>query len=488
MKNLILPLFFLSAHMANAATLKAVPFEKNSPVNTYKFMTDSEFASAKEQAMSRGKRSIASIKEFEEKLSPEFKKFRARFFALKNVSEIDPLVDELEKNYDKYPTDLKLAAAQIIPLRHFKGIIYRVRGVVEKSKMLHSQLLTGVMNLANNVETYFPDQEARILFDYVSLPYDGVVQFSQSKHVQAHLSKNLYPELVKAAERIKELNFEEPVVMDNQLFYGTAAFKDELDRYRLIGKAEQALLLSRRNRGIAALCRNRAYTSNGITDLVTDIGKLYGVDGFKSQILHRDVDGVTLMDQAKEIKKHKDLFTLYEDGNVWMSRSFEHLKESVKQLSIAWSEAQSRKGATGYVLNADAFTARERAIGKSLPVYEKIISGAFPLKSRVTGETVTVDLPSFYSNPPTDLKVLLPTQYDEGPKEKTVMIKGSKGKVIPAAYYNYYRGRPVAWDSNAYSTIFPKAEDRKDLSNTSRIVAQSWGGEMVGAALKLFIQ
>lgn len=477
MRKLILPLFLLS----QTALAKM-------PEGTYKFMSDTEFATAHKEAIDRAGRKIASVQDFEKRLSKEYKEFRKVFLNLKDVKEIDPLIAKLEKEYDSYPTDLKLAAAQIIPLKHFKGMIYRVRGVVEKSKMLHSQLLTGVMNLANNVETYFPDQEAGVLFDYAALPYDGVVQFKQSKDIQIHLTENVYPALDKAAKRIQELDLSQEVVLDNKLFYGDSSFTDELDRYRLIGKAEQHLMLHRRNRGLAALCRNNAYNGNGLVDLVSDIGKLYGVDGFKSQVLHKDVNGVTLQDQAKEIKKKKNLFTLNSDGQTLMNKSFNHLKESIYQLDLAWQEANSRKNSSGYVINADAFTARERGIGKSIEIYKQIVAGPIELHSRISKEIVTVDLPAFYHNAPSDLKVLLPTEFDDGPKERTISIKNKEGKSVNVSYYNYYRGRPIGWNGKAYSTIFPNAKDREDLTRTSRIVSQSWGGEMVGAALKVFIQ
>lgn len=460
-------------------------------------MTESQYQEAVKAAKKRSTRRVASATgiDYEAMMSEDFKKIRNEILLIKTPQQIDPLIEKLESTYNELSADSKLLAAELVLLKPLKGFVYRLAPLAAKSNVTHSVLLTYVMSQAAMMRTYFPQKQAEALFSYVTQPYDGVSQFREGEDLQAYIGDIMYPAISKSLDRVKAVSLlEKPAVWDNKLLYSSLVDSkvDTQDRYTLLGPAEQTALLLMKQMALHNISVFRAYTVKGTIQLAKQLGSLYGIDGFTSAVLANGaVDGVTSAERANVIRKadFRGTFIIYADGKAWMGRAFEHLKESVKLARILWEEVKDKPASENLLLNPAYFSGFERQIDKNLVVWEEMVKGETKLHSRLTGETVTVDIAGFYARPPTDLKALLPTRFDTTEKFSTAQIKmGSDQPLKQVSYYNYFRGRPVEWNKKMYKSLFPKIEQEGDIGAASRILAQSWGGAVFAGPLNAVIQ
>ena len=466
---------------------------------TYPWMTDTEFSEALKAAKERSTRKVASTTgiDYEGQMSDDLKEIRNKIIALKSPKEIETFLKTYlaEQKFVTLQPDAKLLMAQLIPLQSFRGIVYRLAPLAAKTNITHSILLSFVMRQAAEMRVYFPTEQANALFDYLTQPFDGVVQFHEGEQFQAYLSDTVYPLAVHSTDVIRAISVDKPMVWDNKILYSdiTSAI-DTQDRYTLIGAAEKAALVSAKHMGLHFLTAFRSYSVKNVMQMSKEMGSLYGIDGFTTAILpNGTVDGVNAMERTGVFKrdKYKQTFRLYPDGGDWMKRSFYHMKEATKYLRIAWDEVKDKPAAENFLLNPIFFTGFNRQISNHLAALEEIIKGPTKIKSRMTGETITVDLKGFYMNPPKDLKSLLPTNFDtpKNGKFKNIKVKlGTNNSAGTVEYYNYSFGRPTDWNKDAYKALFPGIKKGSDVQTAARIMAQSWGGVVLAGPLRAVIR
>ena len=463
MKTSVFALFAVFASTLGAysahATGPAVPANSD-----YPWLADNYMNTEGLKAKERAKRKIASGSTASESMmSPQLIQFRDKFLAIKKAEEIDPLLTELDKNYDQYPADLKFVAARLIPFRHMKSIVWRLKPAVEKPKIAHSMLLTMVQNAAARMRVYFPTEQWEAQFAYVTEPFEGgPAQFKNVEEFQIALGSQLYPDMLKAARRIEALDFSKtPAVFDNKLGYGTASFQDDIDRFMLINEAERHATLMHMHVGLAELATFCAYNRNDVLQYTKDLGELYGIDA-----LFWDVDGAPQVKRVKALKKYKNLFTLTEYGREWMKLSFKHLRHAVQKEHLVWEELRGRGADDMAAINPAKIIPWSREVEMHLKNVEAMLKGETEVRSRITGEVVRVNLPAYYLNPPTDLKALAPVKFDTTPEIL------SKGKLH---YRNYFRGRAVEWNTEAYKPFLPGLTSGTEVANQIRVLRQSWG-------------
>jgi hypothetical protein len=444
------------------------------------------------KARERGSRSIAQARVVgESMMTAEFKKVRDRLLQIKSADEIDPLIDELDKNYDSYPADLQFAAAQIIPFKTMKGIVWRVVPVIEKAdaKAVHSALLASVRGLAAGFRIYLPTDQWEAGFAYVTEPMTapkgtGPDRFTSAEELQQFFATQVYPAIFKASARIGKLSFaDKPAVADAKILYGTASFQDDLDRFRIVGEPERHAALAALHSSLGSISGFLAVRVKGLFAASKDVGKLYGFDGFAG-----GVDGVPASKRVATIKKHSELFTLNEMGANWLRRNLKHLREAVRQGRIVWEEIKKRPADEFAALDSARILPFSREIELNMKNLEALVNGPTELRSLVTGETVKVDLPAFFEKLPEDykkakgrdldLKAFLATGFDKGAKELTK--NGVK-------YRNYFEGRPTAWDLSVYKTVLPDVKTNADIEKAARILGQSWGGWAAAIPLSAFV-
>lgn len=483
MKGLVFCLLISSSILVSAKEVVVV-----NPGN-YEWSSDKTFTWEKEKAVDRAKRKIASNQEITDDLmSKELKAFRERYLAAKTPEDLEKLLVELNAHYDSYPQDLKFFAALVTPMHALRAFTYKMYPLATKEKLSHSIVLSNVLNFASMMKINLPTDQWTAGFRYTSEPVmaeDDANRFYTTEDVQNFVGKVMYPEMLKAASRIKALNFaDNRIVWDNKLFYGTASFQDGFKRYNTIGEAERLATLSSLHFALAGAARFQAYNVADTIAFSKEIASLYGYDS-----LFSEVDGVT----AKKVHdvliktKYKNLFTLRANGAINMQVAFKHLKEGSRLAVVAWQELKDRPASESDLFNPNYFDGNFSRIDRGAENVEKMMSGKTLVRSDVTGEVVAVDFPAFYMNPPRDLKVLAPISFEDGEKHLTKTISDASGKMRTVKYRNYFYGRSVGWDLKAYSTIFPELKKGEDVSRAVRIINQSNGAFHAADQLNTFI-
>jgi hypothetical protein len=443
----------------------------------YEWSSDKQFTFEKQKANDRAKRKIASnIELTDDLMSKEYKNFREKFLSIKTPEELDKQLVEMDANYNSYPADLKFIVALLTPLHSLRAFTYKMYPLITKEKISHSVILSNVLRFASMMSVNLPTSQWMAGFKYTSEPFtaeDDVVRFQTTEDFQDFVGKTLYPELLKAAVRIKALNFsDDKIIWDNKLFYGTASFQDGFKRYNTIGESERLATLASLHTALAGAARFQAYNVQEFIAFTKELAGLYGYDS-----LFSEVDGVT----AKKIHdvmikaKYKNLFTLRANGVQNMIIAYKHLKEASRLGVISWQEVRDRSANDSDLFNPNYFDGSASRIDKNAENIEKMMSGKNSFRSDITGEVLTVDFPSFYTNPPTDLKALFPISFEGGEKHLSKTVKLENGKTKILKYRNYFYGRSIGWDLKAYHLVFPDLKSGEDVSKAIRILNQSAG-------------
>lgn len=430
----------------------------------------------------KGNRSLASDSVAvpdESMMSAELKSFRDTLLATTTPEQIDALLAKADSEYDKYPADLKFVAAQFIPLRSMRGFLWRVLPLVEHNTMLHSMLLSFVKTGAGQIKIYYPTDQWKAGFDYLSQPFavNGKLakQVSNESDLQGFLAGPLYQALRLCADRLAAIDLSQRnIAWDNKIFYGPASYVDNVDRYRLVGDVERLMTLAQLHAFMAQLTFQRAYALQGAIDLYAKIGRLYGFDG----IFTGNVEGAPASQRTEVVRRSQfaNLGTLFSDGSQFTAISLMHLKNATEASSQAWDAMQRRPSSESYVINSGPFLANERVHKIRIANLKAMMSGPAQIRSAATGEIAEVDLPAFYNNPPQDLKTLLATEFEDGEQWHTQQVDLGEGKTQSVKYRNYYVGRPSGWNTQQLHLYFPKVATNDDVAKTARILDEAYGG------------
>lgn len=499
----LLIIMFIFVNQAYAKNVGVIFTKSN-----YSWMESSKYKSKLKSARKRsGERKVAnSINE--KMMSSEYRQFRDDLLNIKTSIAYASLLEKLESKYKAHPHDLKFVAARMLPVHALRGILYRLRPIMELEDVTHSYFLTVVRRIVAQMKLFFPYDHSEAIFDYFAKPYmeNGKV-VSSFKNVfafQKYVIESIYPLMATSASRISNMDFSrEKIIWDNKIMNGSESFQDNIARFRVIGEAERSGTLFRLHRGMAFVNRFVAYNQNKLMEYTKEMGKLYGVDGFFSE-----VDGAPSYKRVKiaNQSKFKSLFVLTDNGAQWMKQSFSHVKESIKYLRLIYEELKDRPASSFQRINPIRVSSWEREITSGLDTLEAIVNGPTELRSPITGEVIQVNLPEFYNNPPHDLKQLLPIAWELGDKELDSGLKTyrkdtrrnrrnrrnksqpKKLKSFKVKYRNYYWGRPTAWNSKGYKRYFPSIKNDKDIARHMRIFRQSLGASTIGTPMTQFNQ
>jgi hypothetical protein len=456
--------------------------------NDFAWMKDDFFKQEKASARTRASRSVATASEVNDQmLSPKFKEVRAEFLKIKTGNELKTFIAKLDANYANYPDDLKLMTAMLTPLLKFKAFTYKIYPFVAKEKITHSVMLSQVQNFASFMNMNLPTQQWRAGFDLVTEPSDeeDLKRFENASSVQLFMAQEIYPAYRTAANRIKQLNFSKnTIVWDNQIFYGTASFSDNLNRYQLIGEAEKYSILASLHYSLADICKFVSYNIDDLLPFISQVAKLYGYDSFLSA-----VDGVTAEKIANVYKspKFSNLFKIHPNGQSQINLSFKHIKEGSRNLNLAWIELRDRQDRNQAFIRSAMFTPFSQVIENQIEGIQNVLEGKTSVRSDITGEMITVDLPAFYAQAPTDLKELLPIEFDKSPRMVDYKVQMKNGKTKSVEFRNYFSGRSTNWKMPAYKNLFPELTKGSDIAQAMKILNQSVYGGMVAMTIQPFM-
>jgi hypothetical protein len=124
-------------------------------------------------------------------------------------------------------------------------------------------------------------------------------------------------------------------------------------------------------------------------------------------------------------------------------------------------------------------------IQKGITNMKAVVQGPAEVRDPVSGDTVTINLPAFYKEPPQSLSELMATNFEGGEVQKT--IKNKKGESLVVR--NYLHGRSIAWDNSAWKKYVPSAEGKSSnyMSEARRIIHYSLGTSMVFGLPDMFV-
>lgn len=414
----------------------------------------------------------------EAQMSPELRAIRDRFFKVKTSDELAQMLSELDANYDALPTDAKFFAAQFIPAQALRGFVYRVKNVFEKrSRGVHSAVLTMAKKTATKFRIYLPQDSMVAVEEYFMAPYyeNGqlVSVFNDEADIQGWLAGPFREQILKADERIGKLNLSEPVVWDQRFTFGPDSFKDGVKRFRLIGELEKSMVRSAMMTTVAGLSFLRAYNIRGSIDLSRDLGRLYGIDGFLSE-----VDGVSAKKVTNAINKYPQIGTLLPDGEAWMKSSLNASRWAVVHAWAAWqASSEPRKNESLYAVDSGYWRVNRHDIEQNLEILYRVVASesSEKMRSSVTGEVVEVRYADFFNKPPKDLKAFLPTGFDSRSKVTRQAVVDAKGLTKPLTYRNYSEGSPEKWNVAAYNTYFPSIKKDDDVFKSVRVLSHAGG-------------
>jgi hypothetical protein len=164
-------------------------------------------------------------------------------------------------------------------------------------------------------------------------------------------------------------------------------------------------------------------------------------------------------------------------GRRYMHNAFAALQSSAGYLERAYKSLQGRDANNSMLMNPLLFQpTANKTLEPAVRNIVALVKGKTTLRSPITGETIDVDLPAFYREPPKSLAGLLPTAFDTKGKSE---IEFSKG----VTYRNYFHGRSIAWDNEAWQKLVPSAagQGADYMEKAKRVIHSSRGaGKMFG--------
>lgn len=425
-------------------------------------------------------------------MSKELRSFREEYLKVKTPEALHNLIVEAEKNIANYPQDLKFVVTQLIVFKSLHGVVYRMVPMVKKTSVTHSFLLTLVRNVAANIKIYFPTDTWDAGFKYLTEPYKEngkvVSQFQNVGQFQYFLGTDVYKALDQSASYIDKMNLtNSQVLWDNKFVFGTESFDDNLARFRVLTEADRHYRLAMLHSAMENISIFVAYRLDNLADLLKDQGKIYGIDGF----LLSAVEGAPSVKRVETLcakrecadgkwnKKYDKLFTLREKVGIdWTKRAFFHLEQAFEHVKLGWTETQNLNNSEFFVMNPARLMPWDRQIEKNLENIEAMLKGPTKIRSVFTGETVVVNVPNLYNNPPADLKDLMPNKWELG--SKTLKKDGIQ-------HTNYYWGRAIGWKIDKYKPYF-EISTNADLIRATRVLDQAWGGWFVQLPIKRMVE
>lgn len=435
-------------------------------------------------AWGKMKRSPASGELNEGALSKDFKTIRDNVLAAKDADALEAELKRIDKDFKNLDPHAKYFAAQMLIMKDMRGIVWRLRPIVESgpnsSKATHSLVVSLLRTTRSGLEGYLPTDQWRAGFDYVTIPSKEqspkTDQFQTVHDFQNWLAETQGRRIAAAAsvvaEVLRQANADTVYAWDNQLSFGKGTFEDGLARYEGHGQAEMRatyayMMFSLHNLYVAC-----AYNMDKMAAVQASMGRLYGIDGF---LPGRNL-GVTYEDRVGVLNEYRNdgFFAIDEKhGREYMGKAYGYLKASSDAADQVYKLTQ-KGNEVGFALNPLVFRPEQAPTLKGgLEKFRAMVAGPTQLRSRLTGKTVDLDLPAFYTNPPASLLKLLPDDFEKG--GRPVTAKNAKGETLQ--WRDYLIGAPKSWDNTEWAKYVPSAANKEKgyMAEANQILRTSIG-------------
>lgn len=498
MKGVCLSLVLVtaSAHAGNYKTYK-VP-----TVKTVAF-DDPEFMQEKKE-WTKLKRKLASATSFNgSDVSSDFQTLRDEWLKVKTGDEMEALLKKSHANYNSYSEDTRYFLAQMHTALPFRGIVWRLRPLFENSKgfmgnkSTHVTAIQAVRGAVSSLKMFLPTKQSDAAIQFFTEPsveMSKADQFKTVSDLQNFMVEKFVPVLSESIERLQVVtknSSQKVFVWDHKIAFGRGTFEDDIQRYSGHGPAEMNFTIASLYRAYHEILVFAAYNHDYAIKLAGELGSHLGID---STILRKEELGLTDKERISIVKKAAQKHNFMElrnyDGSTYgsqlMKQAYAALKNSVVYAERSFEYLQSRDGTQAMSLNPILFQQEiSPNLNKGIQNMKAVVSGVAEVRDPVTGDTVAINLPALYNEPPKSLSVLMPTAFETGEDHKTIKNKAGEKLVVR----NYFVGRSIAWDNGSWSKYVPSASGKGAgyMSEARRIIAYSFGTSMVFGLPEMFV-
>lgn len=442
----------------------------------------------------------------ESDLSPDFVKFRDAWLKVQTADQMAQLLDESYANYNKYSPDVQFFLAQIHIVRHMRGIIWRMRPMFEKgtgflgNKATHVSAVQFVRNVATGLDMAFPTMQMDAAIEYFTTPSKKMSkadQFMSIEKFQAYLVNTYVAALNESVGRMSVIAKANPTAVfkwDNRMFFGKGAFRDDINRVIGFGEAEMHATIGMTYEAQHDALVFAAYNQNAIFDVAADLGTAFGIDAAAPKM---GLTGFGLTDEERtrvimnSVNQSQFLSLRSYNGNEYgdalMDRAYQSKKQSVQRFAYAYRKLQNKPATTIMALNPVLYQNRvQNRLGKGIQDIEAAVMGPKEIRDPISGETVTLNIPKFYSEPPNSLRGLMATGWEKGKIERE--IASESGETLKAR--NYFYGRANAWNNQEWSKYVPSAQGKPAgyMGNAKRVMHYALGSGSIFGPIDLFIR
>lgn len=418
------------------------------------------------KSMAAAKRKVASDAHLSESdLSSEFKNFRTEFLAVKTADQLDSFLDKAQANYEKYPNDVKVVAANLLMLKPLRGIETRTSSLLGGMSSSARKMKALVGHALRNIDLFYNVDQGVVLREYLTtFPANtpAMASIPSISHLQNYLIDSISPMLIQTAKNIsaveKNLDNSTVFVFDNKMSYGTASFQDGLQRYRTYGKAELNFMLTNIYATLHEISFATAYNLNNAF-IVMDLLKYDQIFAKFTNFSFMDV----AQERASIITKNKGFLAFREENfsKTMMSKSYVYLTQAIQGANTTWALINDRSFNSTNMINDETVKSTYAKTNLALTNLQSMIEdkGFHPVRSQVTGEVVFVNLYAFFNNPPSNLNIFIPSKFN---KDKY--------------------GKATTWNLAPLSAYMrSNADGLESMDKVVRVLSQASGGRHISS-------
>lgn len=453
-------------------------------------------------------RSISSInfKTSEENVSSSASAFIKEIHAVKSVEQMEKFIQHHLKNLeghrlndslDQLDNDYKIMTSHLYAVNSLRGVGYRIQGIAELDKSKHynrgivsDMIIIKLQNLATHINTYYP-AFGDVVFDWISIPRENQKKdFHFISDIQNFAMSDLYFDLQKTRQIIDsvEVSFANPVTLDGVLLTGSKNIMTPDKRFfNVYPHALEAIKSSLESQSHDLIVFSQYNRDDYLNYQYKQSASLFSIKSALSR------NGRPKSEVTQNILKWDKLYTFRqinqpapEGHDTWMLKAWDHAKAHIAKEALvvelmnqakevlsseeAWQAIANPYLVSLYRKNPAGLLSKRAAIVNK----DKVV-----LRSWMTGDMISINLPKFYTQPPKDLKVFLPTQFDTNAK-KSFKYNGKD-------LVNYRYGMPNQWNVAEWSKYFPSVKNNSDIKTLTNVLNESSEAPVVGAIVNRFI-
>jgi hypothetical protein len=422
-----------------------------------------------------------------------------RAVAIKSKEEIIPLINQVQELASKKKDDyaLQLYALTLRPVPHFEGLIWRLRGVVEKSGPMHLSALSAITKAYYRDYMYGPHVKASMDFLTIPSPHKNK-KFESVSEVQNFLEVTIKPELERSLSELNGListiddswSFD----FDGHLITGydeqtNKVFISSNKRYKKVIKPHLLYMKSSLHRLLGGINYVVNYNGDDLPRFTKEMVKKTAINNIAAATLMRKLPQVATPREAIEVLNKKGTFRKVfrnfltarkskDEMEKNLNASMDHFKKAAEaelrgfQDTIAQSDpAMGRQ----YVINPNLIKIgkedTEHRLKELIRLYESAAkSQPMTVTSDITGAQIKVNLRTLFK-PQDDLKAFLPTSSDFADVKRGGLVQYDNNSRSKEFSWDYQYGKPVSWPDPTFAGFIPEATNKNiyELARTLKL-------------------